>query len=228
MGVANSTYFQPGPMNILPLRRIVIEQRMPPALLIEKIVTVGEVVELFELFFEHCHRQAPFLDPEVHTPTATGSRSPFLFTCICAVAARYYTKRTDDLYRKCLRVAHRVAFDVFGKGFKSTEICQGFLLLCLWNSPSERYEEERTCELSIVRVGSCADDSCADQFSGIAIRMATDLNLHRKTLAVLPEEAEEETRTLYAREIMNRERTWIYCFVCDRRWVPLPVRLHRN
>lgn len=40
-----------------------------------------EVVELFAVFFEHCHRQCPFLDPEVHTPTATGSRSPFLFTC---------------------------------------------------------------------------------------------------------------------------------------------------
>lgn len=73
---------------------------MPPALLIEKIVTMcvllsllcrqvadsafsssEEVVELFAVFFEHCHRQCPFLDPEVHTPTATGSRSPFLFTC---------------------------------------------------------------------------------------------------------------------------------------------------
>lgn len=57
----------------------------------------------------------------------------------------------------------------------------------------------------------------ADQFSGIAIRMATDLNLHRKTLAVLPDDVNGETRTLYQREIMNRERTWMYCFICDRR-----------
>lgn len=57
----------------------------------------------------------------------------------------------------------------------------------------------------------------ADQFSGIAIRMATDLNLHRKTLAVLPDDVSEETRTLYQREIMNRERTWMYSFICDRR-----------
>ncbi|KAL8290408.1 hypothetical protein RQP46_002666 [Phenoliferia psychrophenolica] len=200
LGVANAGYFQPGPMNtVLPLRRIVIEHRMPPALLIEKIVSIEEVVELFALFFEHCHRSCPILDPEVHTPTATGSRSPFLFTCICSVAARYYTKRTDDLYRKCLRVAKRVAFDVMTKGFKSTEICQGFLLLCQWNQPAERFEEERTY-----------------QFSGIAIRMATDLNLHRKTLAVLPEETPDETRTLYEREIMNRERTWLYSFIADR------------
>ncbi|KAM0751306.1 hypothetical protein T439DRAFT_380294 [Meredithblackwellia eburnea MCA 4105] len=199
LGVANASYFSPGPMNILPLRRIVIEHRMPPALLIEKIVSIEEVVELFTLYFEKCHFMCPILDPDVHTPTATGSRSPFLFTCICSVAARYYTKRTDDLYRKCLRVAKRVAFDVMTKGFKSTEICQGFLLLCQWNQPAERFEEERTY-----------------QFSGIAIRMATDLNLHRKTLAVLPAECPEDTRIMYQREIMNRERTWLYAFIADR------------
>ncbi|GAA5917930.1 hypothetical protein JCM5296_007001 [Sporobolomyces johnsonii] len=199
LGMANRNYFAPGPMNILPLRRIVIEQRMPPALLEEKILTVEEVVELFEIFFTHCHRQAPFLDPDIHTPAATGSRSPFLFTCICTVAARYYTKRTDDLYRKCLRTAKRVAFDVMTKGYKSTEICQGFLLLCCWNQPAERFEEERTY-----------------QFSGIAIRMATDLNLHRKTIAQLPPDVSDETRVLYERELLNRERAWLYSFICDR------------
>ncbi|GAA5974497.1 hypothetical protein JCM11641_002056 [Rhodosporidiobolus odoratus] len=199
LGMANRNYFAPGPMNILPLRRIVIEQRMPPALLEEKILSVEEVVELFEIFFSQCARHCPFLDAEIHTPAATGSRSPFLFTCICTVAARYYTKRTDDLYRKCLRIAKRVAFDVMTKGYKSTEICQGFLLLCNWNQPSERFEEERTY-----------------QFSGIAIRMATDLNLHRKTIAQLPPDIAQETRALYERELLNRERTWLYCFICDR------------
>ncbi|KAK4050348.1 hypothetical protein OIO90_005141 [Microbotryomycetes sp. JL221] len=199
LGMGNPSYFQPGPMNILPLRRIVFEQRMPPALLEEKILSVEEVVELFAIFFEHCHRHAPFLDPDIHTPATTGSRSPFLFTCICTVAARFYTKRTDDLYRKCLRIAKKIAFDAMTKGYKSTEICQGFLLLCGWNQPAERFEEERTY-----------------QFSGIAIRMATDLNLHRKTLTVLPDDVSPETKTLYQREIMNRERTWIYCYICDR------------
>lgn len=64
---------------------------------------------------------------------------------VCTVAARYYTKRSDDLYRKCLRIAKKCAFDVMTKGYKSTEICQGFLLLCNWNQPAERFEEERTC-----------------------------------------------------------------------------------
>jgi hypothetical protein len=105
------------------------------------------------------------------------------------------------------------------KGFKSTEICQGFLLLCHWNQPAERFEEERTCMFISTRLGELmlTAFALADQFSGIAIRMATDLNLHRKTLAVLPDDVSEETRTLYQREIMNRERTWMYSFICDRR-----------
>jgi hypothetical protein len=60
---------------------------------------------------------------------------------VCAVAARYYTKRTDDLYRKCLATAKKIAFDVLARGFKSVEIVQGFLLLCHWNQPAERFEE---------------------------------------------------------------------------------------
>lgn len=198
LGVANNSYFQPGPMNIMPLRKIVIEQRMPPEILVDKVVTVEEVVELFAIFFAHCHRHTPFLDPELHTPTTTGSRSPFLFTCICTVAARYYTKRTDDLYKKCLKSAKKAAFDVMAKGFKSIEICQGFLLLANWNQPAERFEEERSY-----------------QFSGIAFRMAHDLNLHRKTTATLPEDASEEARISYQRELLNRERTWIFCFIYD-------------
>ena len=40
---------------------------------------------------------------------------------VCTVAARYYTKRKDDLYRKCLRIAKRIAFDVMTKGYKSNK-----------------------------------------------------------------------------------------------------------
>jgi hypothetical protein len=151
---------------------------------------------------------------------------------VCTVASRYYTKRKDDLYRKCLRIAKRVAFDVMSKGYKSTEICQGFLLLCNWNQPAERFEEERTCEFGTHTFrwpfGSLRNDvesrsgrltrpsRFADQFSGLAIRMATDLNLHRKTIAQLPPDVGEETKVLYERELLNRERAWIYSFIIDR------------
>lgn len=84
LGMANRNYFAPGPMNsklsrfvffefvkhsssmfytVLPLRRIVIEQRMPPALLEEKILSVEEVVELFEIFFTHCHKHVSLFLP---------------------------------------------------------------------------------------------------------------------------------------------------------------------
>jgi len=85
------------------------------------------------------------------------------------------------------------------RGFKSVEICQAFLLLTTWNQPAERFEEERTYA-----------------FSGVAIRMATDLNLHRKTTSALPDDATDEIKTLYHREVMNRERCWMFCYIIDR------------
>ena len=47
MGVANDSYFRPGPMNILPLRRLFIERQIQPEML--GMVTADEVVELFKM-----------------------------------------------------------------------------------------------------------------------------------------------------------------------------------
>lgn len=44
-------------------------------------------------------------------------------------------------------------------------------------------------------------------------RMATDLNLHRKTAVASADTAEGRARDL---EVHNRERTWLLCFVLDR------------
>jgi hypothetical protein len=44
-------------------------------------------------------------------------------------------------------------------------------------------------------------------------RMATDLNLHRKTTIVT---ADMQNGKALDVEIHNRERTWILCFVLDR------------
>lgn len=75
-----ANYFNPGPLQIIPLRRIIIEQRLASVLITEKIVTFSEVEELFELYFSKCHLALAILDPVLHTPTATYTRSPFLFT----------------------------------------------------------------------------------------------------------------------------------------------------
>lgn len=48
---------------------------------------------------------------------------------------------------------------------------------------------------------------------GMAIRMATDLNLHRKTAVVSQDNPEGRARD---KEVHNRERTWILCFCLDR------------
>lgn len=44
-------------------------------------------------------------------------------------------------------------------------------------------------------------------------RMATDLNLHRKTAVPSQDTPEGRARDF---EVHNRERTWILCFTLDR------------
>lgn len=46
--------------------------------------------------------------------------------------------------------------------------------------------------------------------------MAQDLNLHRKTTSKLPSSVDDSVVLQWEREILNRERTWIYCFIIDR------------
>jgi len=83
------------------------------------------------------------------------------------------------------------------RGYKSVEIVQAYLLLSLWGcGPVERYEQDKTWLLL-----------------GMGIRVGTDLNLHRKTTAISHRNDEERAR---AREILNRERTWLLCYALDR------------
>ncbi|EST08977.1 hypothetical protein PSEUBRA_001305 [Kalmanozyma brasiliensis GHG001] len=200
LGVASQNYFRPGPMTILPLRRIIIEREMPPELLTLGIVTSEEVLDLFSIFFRRCTQHVCLLDAEWHTPTFICSRSPFLFTCVCTVAAKFYERR-PDLHAKCLALTRKVAFDVVNRGFKSIEIVQGFLLMALYAQPAERFEEDKTW-----------------MYSGIALRMATDLNLHRKSVATFNHSPHPDDPAVLdrEREILNRERTWYVCFAMDR------------
>jgi hypothetical protein len=200
LGVASEAYFKPGPMTILPLRRIVIERELAPELLTQGIITSQEVLELFQVFFHHCSQHIVLLDPEWHTPTMICGRSPFLFTVICTIAAKFYAKR-PELHLKCLQVVRKSAYMVMSRGWKSVEIVQAFMLLTLWNTPAERFEEDKTW-----------------LFSGVAIRMATDLNLHRKSVASVSghQPADDPAVLEREREILNRERTWLVCFSIDR------------
>ncbi|KIJ24429.1 hypothetical protein M422DRAFT_62342 [Sphaerobolus stellatus SS14] len=194
IGVASDTYFKPGPMTILPLRRLYIERQIQPEML--SFTSTQEVVDLFNIYFEHMHPHCVLLQREFHTPSLVCSRSPFLLTAICAIASKHYTHK-PELHPRLSNLARSLAFSVPEKGYKSVEIVQAYLLMTLWGcGPVERYEQDKTWIML-----------------GMAIRMATDLNLHRKTTIHPPNTDEERAR---AREIFNRERTWLLCYGLDR------------
>uniref|UniRef100_A0A8H8CNI7 Zn(2)-C6 fungal-type domain-containing protein n=1 Tax=Psilocybe cubensis TaxID=181762 RepID=A0A8H8CNI7_PSICU len=194
LGVASDNYFKPGPMTILPLRRLYIERQIQPEML--SFVSTEEVVELFNIYFDHVNMHCNLLDRNFHTPSLVCSRSPFLLTTICSIASKFYTSK-PELHPKLTELAKRLAFSVPAKGYKSVEIVQAYLLLALWGCGAvERYEQDKTWLLL-----------------GMAIRMATDLNLHRKTAVTSQDTQEGKTRDV---EVHNRERTWILCFCLDR------------
>ncbi|KAG6908579.1 hypothetical protein DXG01_004065 [Tephrocybe rancida] len=214
MGVASDNYFKPGgwaralysdlmpevdvfgigPMTILPLRRLYIERQVQPEML--SFVSTEEVVALFDIFFDHIAMHCNLLDKTFHTPSLVCSRSPFLLTTICSIAAKYYLP-TPSLHPRLTELAKKLAFAVPAQGYKSLEIVQAYLLLALWGCGAvERYEQDKTWMLL-----------------GMGVRMATDLNLHRKTTVAPSDTPEGRAREL---EVHNRERTWILCFCLDR------------
>lgn len=76
LGVASDNYFKPGPMTILPLRRLYIERQVQPEML--SFVSTNEVVKLFAIYFDHMNMHTNLLDKNFHTPSLVCSRSPFL------------------------------------------------------------------------------------------------------------------------------------------------------
>ncbi|TDL24905.1 hypothetical protein BD410DRAFT_744627 [Rickenella mellea] len=194
VGVANDVYFKPGPMTILPLRRLYIERQVQPEML--SFVSTDEVVDLFKIYFDHINPHCNLLDRNFHTPSLVCSRSPFLLTTICAISSKFYEARSE-LHPRLTNMAKKLAFSVPEQGYKSIEIVQAYLLLTLWGcGPVERYEQDKTWLLL-----------------GMAIRMGTDLNLHRKSTTSGGDTPEARARN---KEIRNRERTWLLCFVLDR------------
>jgi len=194
VGVANDTYFKPGPMTILPLRRLFIERQLQPEML--TFVSTEEVKELFNIYFTHLNPHCCLLIPEFHTPSLVCSRSPFLLTTICAISAKFHSLK-PEVNAKLNNLAKQLSFSVLEKGYKSVEIVQAYLLLTLWGAGhTENYESEKTWILL-----------------GMAIRVATDLNLHRKTAVPTNDTAEGKARE---QEVRNRERTWLLCFCLDR------------
>jgi hypothetical protein len=130
------------------------------------------------------------LDPLLHTPSSTFSRCPFLFTVVCAIALRY--SDTPEVYPIAMHFAKSAAANALIDGWKSAELCQAYILMSIYAVPARRWEEDRSW-----------------LYTGLAIRIATDLNLHIG--AAKPARNETE-----ARETINRTRIWMICFNLDK------------
>ncbi|KAF9560574.1 hypothetical protein CPC08DRAFT_762610 [Agrocybe pediades] len=191
VGVANETYFMPGPATDLGMRASLIEQHSAPEILVHGLVKPEDVEKLFQIFYERVNPFISLLDPVLHTPASTFARCPFLFTVICAISSRYYAEKSE-IYPIAMHFAKHSAANALIDGWKSVELCQAYILMSIYAVPARRWEEDRSW-----------------LYTGLAIRIATDLNLHHVS-TVKPTSEKQE------REILNKTRVWMICFNLDR------------
>ncbi|EIN11967.1 hypothetical protein PUNSTDRAFT_99325 [Punctularia strigosozonata HHB-11173 SS5] len=192
VGIANKDYFEPGPVHDMNARKKLIEQDGLPDLLVHGVVTHEDVQEIFKVYHTRINSWVPLLDPVIHTPDATFTRSPFLFSVICAVTCRYIP-RLSSRYPLAMHFAKNEAANALLYGFKSVELAQAFLIMALYSTPAKRWEEDRGW-----------------LYAGLAIGIAVDIGLHwTKETPVLKSEAQD-------REFLNRCRLWMICFDADR------------
>ncbi|KAH9850967.1 fungal-specific transcription factor domain-containing protein [Lenzites betulinus] len=191
LGVANETFFEPGPAFNLGLRATMIESVSPPEILVHGLVTPDDVDRLFGIYFDKINVHCDILDPALHTPATTFNRCPFLFTVICAISSRYDQEKSD-IYPIAMHFAKHAAASALLNGWKSVELAQAYLLMSLYGVPARRWEEDRNW-----------------LYTGLAIRIATDLNLHVVSNVKPKTESQE-------RELVNQQRVWLLCFNLDR------------
>ncbi|KAL1949311.1 hypothetical protein VTO73DRAFT_8192 [Trametes versicolor] len=188
-GVANDDYFRassPGPD-----RPLIYPHHQAPYILRSGLVSPVEVEKLFKIYHEYMNPSVSLLDPVLYTAQRTYWRSPFLFTVVCGIASRFYPER-PDLYHRAMNCARLAAGSTLIGGQKSVETVQAYILLALYPVPARKWEEDR-CWV----------------YLGLAIRIATDLNLHHPHTV-------EPNDEQHAREMLNRTRTWLNCFNLDR------------
>ena len=110
---------------------------------------------------------------------------------MCAISSRYYTEKSE-IYPIAMHFAKHAAASALLNGWKSVELSQAYLLMSLYGVPARRWEEDRNW-----------------LYTGLAIRLATDLNLHVVS-NVKPRTEKQE------REMVNQTRAWLLCFNLDR------------
>ncbi|KAJ3537444.1 hypothetical protein NM688_g6690 [Phlebia brevispora] len=190
-GIGNLSYFEPGPSSNLDLRRLIIERQAAPDILLSGLVTNEDVSKLFQIYYKWINPVIPILDENIHTPASVLGRCPFLFTVVLAVASRYYEEK-PYIHTLAIHIAKTAAANAFLDGWKTVEMCQAYTLMASYMPPARRWDEDRTWF-----------------YSGIAFRLAIDLDLGRPPVVKPTDERGE-------REVLNRLRTYIICYIVDR------------
>ncbi|KAI0749472.1 hypothetical protein C8Q80DRAFT_1269350 [Daedaleopsis nitida] len=188
-GMANEDYFRASSPS--PDRSVMYAQHQAPYILRSGLVSPAEVEKLFKIYFDYMNPSVSILDPVLYTAQRTYWRSPLLFTTICGIASRYYGER-PELYQQAMTCARLAGGSTLIGGQKSVETVAAYLLLALWPVPARKWEEDR-----------------AFVYLGLAIRIATDINLHHMATV-------EHHNEQHAREVLNRTRIWLCCYVHDR------------
>ncbi|KAF9453407.1 hypothetical protein P691DRAFT_694680 [Macrolepiota fuliginosa MF-IS2] len=187
-GITSSEYFTNGSAEDEHAKNV---QRVQPHILNRGVITTSDAEKLFAIYFEKMNDSSSLLDPMLYTPPLTAVRSTFLFTVMCAIASRFYDER-PELYPQLMHYAQLAAGTALISGTKNVEMCAAYILLSLYPVPTRRMTEQRSW-----------------LYLGLAIRTATDLNLH----IPIKEKPRNEWQ---AREILNRTRIWLNCYNLDR------------
>lgn len=190
-GIANENFFRSTPAPETLVKETKTASHQVPAILAQGLITPAEAEKLFQLYFAEINISVSLLDPVLYDAKRTFWRSPFLFTVICAIASRFYPER-PELYQQAFHYAQLAAGSALISGTKNVEMCAAYILMSLYPMPVKRWEQQRSW-----------------LYLGLAIRTATDLNLH------LPMTAKPQNEN-HAREMLNRTRIWLNCFNLDR------------
>ncbi|GAA6043175.1 hypothetical protein JCM8097_008709 [Rhodosporidiobolus ruineniae] len=158
-----------------------------PAVVPMREPDVVDMLVLSELqagqLFEHYHSKMNafiiLLDPFLHTVDYVRKNSTVLFTSILAVSAKFIR---PDLYASLISTAKQLTGRSLIDGKVSVGLIQSILLQVYWKEPTDM--------TGWLRIGE-------------AIRMGYQLHLHAPRTTPLPTDEQE------AREMMDRERTWI-------------------
>ncbi|KAI0694595.1 hypothetical protein BC835DRAFT_1274282 [Cytidiella melzeri] len=187
LGLANVNYFRPTPT----FDRPIVQDQQTPHILRTGLISVAEVEKLFDIYWKYMNLSVSLLDPALYSAQQTYWRSPFLFTVMCGIASRFHNER-PELYQRAMEYARLAAGTALIGGQKSVESVHAFILLSLYPVPARKWEDDR-----------------GFIYLGVAIRIATDLNLHHPNTA-------KPKNEMHAREMLNRTRAWLNCFNLDR------------